>query len=479
MQELIALRTCALCLLMAIAVMGCGYLRRHQAPTIVDTPEQFLSAPTAMFVDEPWWPVFQDTTLSRLIEQAFVTSPTMDIAVARLEQLQAVNRYAASTMFPSVSTSGSVQTGDQQVIERYNDGFREYSVRANTVYEIDFWKKLSSGRRRATAELVASRYDAATSVLALTSQIARTYYTVIRLREELKALKRAETSYQIDSTAVSNLYLLKKATSLDVFQTQAVLAQTRALAELISVSIRTEEHSLSILLGYYPRASLDTALDTLPDASDVVGAGLPSELLARRPDVQAARARLAAADFAWAEAYAERFPSFSLTAIGGNVSHELKDALDPGKMTINLASRLTLPIFEGGRLRAQSDAAGTVYRQMSAEYEATVLNAFREVEDALVLAEHETAAIKQLEIATVAADSALQIARTQYLEGIVTHLTVLYAQNAQLDAERNLINARFDLITYRIDLATALGGSWTEVAIENFTRTQLPVPVEK
>ena len=113
-HELIVLKTFALCMLTAIAVVGCGYLRRHQAPTIVNTPEQFLSAPTAMFVDEPWWPVFQDTTLSKLIEQALVTSPTMDIAVARLEQLQAVNRYAASTMFPSVSTSGGVQTGGGQ-----------------------------------------------------------------------------------------------------------------------------------------------------------------------------------------------------------------------------------------------------------------------------------------------------------------------------------------------------------------------------
>jgi NodT family efflux transporter outer membrane factor (OMF) lipoprotein len=448
-------------------------------PIIATIPEQFLSAPAAAFVDEPWWPIFQDSTLTRLIDEALASSPTMEIALARMEQLQAAYRYVAASLFPSVSTSSAVHSGDQQLIERYNDSFRTISVRANTVYEIDFWQKLSSGKRRAAAELIASRNDAYTSVMALTAQVARTYFTTVRIRQELRLLQDTEASYIMDSAAVQKRNALNPMASLDYYQNQSVLAQTRALIELTSVTLTTEEHALAILLGHYPQIAGNVAVDSLTHGVDMVSAGLPSELLERRPDIQAARARMVAADFAWATAYAERFPSLTLTGSGGNVSHDLRDALDPSKMTLSIATGLTVPIFEGGRLKAQAEGAGAAFREMSAQYENTVLNAFREVEDALTLGQHQIEVIRQLEVARAAADSALRIAVIQYQQGTVTHLTVIVAQTALLDAARNLINARFDLLTYRIDLATALGGSWTEDAIQKFSRIRRPVIIEK
>jgi NodT family efflux transporter outer membrane factor (OMF) lipoprotein len=465
--------------LFAVLLSGCVYLRRHETPVIANTPPDYLSAPVATFIDEPWWPAFQDSTLTRLIEDALASSPTMDIALARMEQLQAAYRYVAASRLPSVSTSGTVHTGDQQLVERYNDNFRTTSVRANTVYEIDFWQKLSSNRRRAAAELIASRNDAYTSVMALTSQVARTYYTLVRVRAELTLLHNAEAAYVEDSIAVQTRNTFNPVTSPDYYQTLHSLAQTRALIELTAVSLDTEEHALAILLGHYPRTSLNMAVDTLVHGLDTIRAGLPAELLQRRPDIQAARARLAAADYGWAEAYAERFPSFSLTGSGGNVSHDLIDAINPAKMTLSIATGLTLPIFEGGRLKAQYEGAGAAFREVAANYTNTVLNAFREVEDALTLGRHQVDVIHQLELAQAAADSSLAVANREYHNGTGDHLSVAMAQTTSLDAARNVITARFDLLTYRIDLATALGGSWTEDAVEKYARTRGPVPLEK
>jgi NodT family efflux transporter outer membrane factor (OMF) lipoprotein len=473
------LRTIPLLLWSAIVLAGCAHLKRHQAPLIADLPKQFVSAPTVAFVDVPWWPVFQDAALSSLIEEALASSPTMEIALARLEQYQSAYYNVSASLFPTVSTSGAVQSGAQQLVERYNDTFRAYSVRANTVYELDFWQKLSSGRRRAAAELIAGRNDAYASVITLTSQIARTYYTTVRIRQELRLLQDIEASYVLDSIAVKKRYTLSQVTALDVFQAQTALSQTRALIELIAPTLGTEEHALSLLLGHYPRITFNGRLDSLPHSIDTIRAGLPSELLERRPDIQSARARLASADYSWAAARAERFPSLTLTGSGGNVSHDLKDALDPTKMTLALATGLTIPIFEGGRLKAQEEGAVASFREVSAQYEATVLNAFREVEDALTLGEHEVEAIRQLEIAKAAADSSLRIAMELYRRGKESHLTVILAQTAMLDAARNLINARFDLLTFRIDLATALGGSWTEEAIQKFSRSRHPVPTKE
>jgi outer membrane protein, multidrug efflux system len=463
----------------AVLLTGCGYLQRHQAPNIANIPDHFLSTSTAAFVDDPWWPAFQDTTLSRLIEEALTSSPTMEIALARMDQLQAAKRYATSSQFPSISVSGAGLSGDQRLVERYNDAFRAYSVRANTVYELDFWKKLSSERRSAISEVIASQYDANASMLALTSQVARNYYTTVRLRQELKVLRKTEASYVLDSIAVRSRLSLKPMVSSDGFQAQTVLAQTRALINLISASLGTEEHALSILLGHYPLIPQSASLDSLPSALEAIGAGVPSELIERRPDIQAIRARLAAADYSWAAAYAERFPSLILSGSSGNVSHDLGDALNPSKMTFGLVTGLTLPLFEGGRLKAQSEGAGAVFREVSAQYVVTVLNAFREVEDALTLGDYEVEAIHQLEIAEAATDSTLHITNEQYQQGAASHLAVFVAQGAQLDAARNLISARFDLITYRIDLATALGGSWSEQAIDKAFHLLHPTKIRK
>lgn len=431
------LRLFVFILLCAMVWTGCAQMHRHLTPDIAAVPEQFLSAPAAAFVDEPWWPVFQDSTLDRLIEEALASSPTMVIAVARMEQLQAAYRYVAASIFPTLSTSSSIRSGDQQLVERYNDSFRSTEVRANTVYEIDFWQKLSSGRRRAAAELIASRNDAYTSVIALTSQVARTYYSIVRIRQELQLLQDTEAAYKLDSITVQIRNAANPETSLDAYQIQSSLAQIRALIELVSVTRSTEEHALATLLGHYPQLPYMIVADSLAHGLDTVRAGLPSELLERRPDIQAARARMAAADYAWAEAYAERFPSLTLTGSGGNVSHDLKDALDPAKMTLSIATGLTLPIFEGGRLKARAAGAGSAFREMAAEYEISVLNAFREVEDALVLGQRQVEVIRQLEFARAAADSALRIASVKYQQGTADHLTVSVAQSAYLDAARS------------------------------------------
>lgn len=453
---------------MALLAGGCGYVQRHNAPQIADLPSNYhTSSELSEFRDEAWWVEFGDETLNQLMNEAISNSPSLEAALARLQQFRAQSRATRASLFPTLTASGSYQDG-----ERAFGGFGKielgyYDVNITAQYEIDLWGKLSARRRAAFGDLLASENDARAALLTLTSQIARTYFQILDLREQQRLIDQTIAANQSAFDLVKSRYALGIVTSLDVYQSESSLAQSRAQRSTIEASLAAMEHLLSVLLGRYPEAGIAGNMISLPPAVVDIGTGLPSDLLERRPDIRSARARLLASDARWESANAALLPSFTLTGSYGNINKNLEDALDPENLLWNLVAGLTAPIFQGGRLVGEAQRSEAVFYETAANYKAVVLNAFREVEDALVRGEKQKERILELERQTAAAGNSLRVAEDQYRQGVINYLQVLIAQNSYYQAQSALISARRELIQNRIDLASALGGSWTDEILGN------------
>lgn len=468
MRSRVILFVCALAML-----AGCGYVQRHHTPKLTDVPAAYVHSGAREDVRaEAWWKDFGDPTLDQLMNEAIDNNPNLEAALARLQQFRAQSRTARATLLPAVTASGSYQDGERAFGGLGKIPLDYYDVSVSAQYEVDLWGKLSARRRAALGDLLASENDARTAILTLTAQVARTYYQIADLREQQRLVDQTIVSNQSAYELVRSRYMLGVVTSLDVYQAEANLAQARGQRAAVEANLAATEHLLSILVGRYPQTNIAGDLRVLPPQIIAIPVGLPSELLERRPDIRAARARLLSSDARWSSANAALLPSFTLVGTYGNVNKQLEDALDPENLLWNLVAGLTAPIFQGGRLVSEAQRAEAGFYEAAAGYKQVALNAFREVEDALIRGNKARERIQQLETQTAAAGNSLRVAEDQYRQGIITYLQVLVAQNGYYQAQSTLISARRELITNRIDLATALGGAWTEDAF----KTRKPAP---
>jgi len=432
----------------------------------VEPPSSFLNSKfTGTFNDTQWWTVFQDTTLNRLMDELFDSNLSLEQSAARLDQFRANYAASRSSWFPSLTGQVKIQdNGDVGNIAPPNPMMQSnrYDVTLSTMYEVDLWGKLAANRQAVYEDLLAGEENHRAFVLSLSAQTVRAYHGIVALQLQLDLAKKTGQSYQAFLEMVQGRYERGVVSSLDVYQARINLAGARSREAQLAAGLASAEHALSILLGRYPQNGLLTGQKNLPSNLTPLSEGLPSELIQRRPDVRSAFHRMYAADRRWAEAVAIRFPSFSLTAQMGGGSDELKKALDPNAMVWNAIGNLVLPIFEGGRRKANADRTQAAYVEQVAGYKQSILNAFREVEDALVKGKEQLVIVSELEKQVRAAESSLDIATDRYLRGLATYLQVVNAQTAYFNAGSNLITACRDLIDSRISLVTALGGSWME-----------------
>ncbi len=467
---------------------GCAGWRGVRQPEPVLSPPQYLQTEsTEPFSDQPWWPAFGDTTLTQLMEEAFTENLTLEQAVARLDQFRASRAAARSSWFPtiradvSVMDNGDVGDAESAAPDPFSSGAlsseslsalmspSRYSAGLTAAYELDAWGRLAAGRTAASADLFTGRENLRALTLTLAAQVARTYYIIVELKLQRDLLERTIASYTDSYELVLHRYRRGVAPSLDVYQAETNLAGARAQMALTASNLYTAEHGLAVLLGRYPRCNLVAAGTMLPEGFDDVPPGLPSELVQRRPDVRAAYWKFVAADRRAAEAVAARLPSFSLTGTVTGENDDLADALDPNSMVWNAVGKLILPVFEGGRRKANADRAEAAWREQAASYKQAVLNAFQEVEDALVRANRQKEYIVQLSTQARAAEASLRLATDRYLRGLSDYLPVMVAQATYFNASRGRLSAHRGLVDAHIGLVTALGGGWTDAVIREHT----------
>ena len=450
---------------MLLLLSGCIYSSQVKKVP-VEPPKNFNGAPGQGEAPDPsrWWRLFATPQLDRLVGQAFKHNTDLAVARARVLQSRASLTLAGAGWYPRVTAKGEVGYSQSSfqipsvvpgMESTSTDVTREtYSLSLGVSYEVDLWGKVRYGHKAAKADLAASRDDLAAARISIAAQLADAYFLAVELRAQIKLLDHTIKNRVSQLQLVKQRYGEGMITALDVYQAQELLARAQAQRTTFVKRLRTTEHAVAVLAGQFPKLGVTGTLDGLPKQVKDVPAGLPAQLLLRRPDLRAAHARLSAADARVGQAVAGHYPSLTLSASVGA-------SFDPTSLLWNLLAGLTAPIFEGMRVKAQVDQRKAALAVQAATYRGTLLRAVREVEDALVNGQSLRRRVVFLERRVEASRRALDLATHQYRQGLVSYLLVLTAENSTYTARSELISARRELISSRIQLARALGGGWS------------------
>ncbi len=449
--------------LTALLLTGCQVHDPIRASLPVEPPPAYLgpqSVGRAGLPVEQWWQAFNDAQLNLLMNELFVNNLELTQAIARIEQVEAAFRVSRSAQLPALSAAGSLDRSSQPgLVDDFVGDGRQLSLAAG--FELDLWGKLAARSRAASQELAATRQDVQTLYLGLTARLADLYFLAVEQRAQLALADQVIASFSDTATRVESRYRMGLVPAVDMYQARQSLAGAQAARHLFAARLAEAEHAIGVLLGRYPEGNQAGRLATLPSAPELYAVGIPAELISQRPDLQAALQRVAAADSRVAAAIADRFPSITLSGNYGTLRQEVAAGLIKGEFW-SLLGNLALPVIDGGRRRAEVDRNEAALREAVAGYQQKVLTAFKEVEDALANNHATGQRIESLMATARATSASLRLSTERYLAGLVDYLPVLTAQRADADTRSRLLDAQRQLLTDRISLARALGGSWMQ-----------------
>lgn len=441
---------------------GCSLHQPQPVELGFDVPQAYRQAAEGepSLVGTPWWQHFEDPRLDKLMTQLFAENLDIERAVARLQQARASLKGARASQWPTVTGSGQASRDRAATGTMSETTLGSLSV----AYELDLWRKYASRSTAAHFAEEATAADVRALFLSMSAQLADLYFWAVEQQAQLELIAANQEAFRDTLERVERRYQAGLAAAVDVYQARQNLLAIAARRPEIEAQLAVAEHAIDVLLGSYPGAGTIARAEKLPQTPADFGVGLPADLLMRRPDVQAAFARLQASDAQLAAAIAERMPAVNLLGTLGRTSTELITGPLTGDFWSLLAG-VTLPVVDGGRRRAEVERQEAVRREVLATYRQTVLNAFREVEDGLVANRTTEQRIAILADQVAAAESSLRLALDNYLNGLSDYLPVLVAQAGQISTQSQLLSARRQLVADRIALAKALGGHWMKEAL--------------
>jgi multidrug efflux system outer membrane protein len=447
---------------------GCAVAPPFAAPPLdVQAPDRWTAAATAEgTVAADWWTLFGDERLTALVQEGLRGNANLRGAAARVEAAVAQARAAGADTPPKADATATAARRRQNFIglpiqgdEVLSTTTTSFGVSLNVSWELDLWGKLSARHAAALADRQAEEAAFLGARLSLSAQIAKAYFAALEAARQLELARSTARSNRASADRIRERAERGVRPMLDLRLTEANAAASEATAHLREELLDRAVRQLEILLGRYPAARSELAA-SLPAVPPPIPAGLPSDLLRRRPDLAAAERRFAAAGARTAEARASMLPSFSLTASGGAASDALGGLADGDLRVWSLLGGLFAPLFQGGRLRAGVDRAAAGEEQALAAYADAALRAFAEVESALAA----EAALERREAALAGAvehsRAAHEISEARYRAGLVDIVTLLSAQRALFTAESQLLETRRARLHNRIDLILALGGGF-------------------
>jgi outer membrane protein, multidrug efflux system len=462
-------QSCARVLVASVCVasLGCSVGTPYRRPDI-GLPHAW-AAPAAtdasaapIWPAADWWHLFGSARLDQLIEEAQRSNDDLAGAIARVEEADAQARIAGAPLLPSVDLSAAATRERTNLTTLAPHPFNVFNPELTASYELDFWGKNRALKASARAAAVGSRYDQQTVALTVVSSVATTYFQALELRDRIHVAQQNLANGQQILRGFTLEQSAGTATGLDVAQQETAVALLYAAIPPLEEQFRQTVNALAVLLGKTPE-SIDVNNGTLSElTSPAVIAGIPSELLSRRPDIASAEQQLIAANADITVARAALFPTIDLTASGGYESTMLSSLVSPANRIYAVSAGLTQPIFHGGALRGELAYSKARYTELLTSYHKTVLTAFSNVENALVAA-RETAEQQQRQQSAVAqARRAYEFAQAQMSAGTVNILTVLNTENALFSAQDTLVQVQYSHLQALVDLFTALGGGWQQ-----------------
>ncbi|MGB9151798.1 MAG: efflux transporter outer membrane subunit [Alphaproteobacteria bacterium] len=428
------------------------------APSAWNDPQDNAAA---TWPSAEWWHGFSSPALDGYIAKARQANDDIAASIARVQEADAQARIAGAPLLPAVSAGGTA-TNERQSTSGGMATYSQFNPFVTASYELDFWGKNRSALESANATAAASRYDRATVELTVMTGVASSYFQILALRDRLNIAEENLKSAKSTLEGLQAEQTVGTSTSLDVAQQAVVVATVSATIPPLQQQLRQTLDALAILTGQTPEA-VDISTGTLGDLSEpMVRAGMPSELLARRPDVAEAEAQLIAANANIKVARAAFFPSINLTATGGFASTALATALNPANSVFALTAGIMQPIFEGGSLEGQYDYTEARYSELLANYHKSVISAFGNVEDALTAVRQTEEQQKRQQETVNQAQLAYELSNTQFHAGTINILTVLNTENALFTARDGLAQVKLLHLQALLALYNALGGGWQQ-----------------
>jgi multidrug efflux system outer membrane protein len=457
----------------ALSLAGCLVGPDYQAPE-VKAPEQFrhepakpLADPTSL-ADLPWWEIFKDDELQKLIRVALEENKDLQLAAVRVDEARAELGITKSQLLPTVSAGANATLTE---IPGANipgipagTSLRTplYSTELTMTWELDIWGRLRRATEAAKAQLMATDEVRKAVVMGLISRVAQAYFELRGLDLELEISRRTLASREASLKLVKMRHDGGVSSALDLRKAEAEAVSTASSIPDLERQIAQKENALSILLGRNPGAVPRGLAVTQQPLPPTVPSGLPSALLERRPDLREAEQALVGANAQIGVAKAAFFPQVSLTGQYGYMSRDLSNLfVGPNRMW-GIGPGVTLPIFNAGRNQAQLEGAEAKQKEALIKYQQAVQEAFRDVDDALIAYQKVRETRLYQEQLIDAAQKALALAELRYKNGVSSYLDVLDAQRQLFNAEIGLAQTRRGQLVAVVLLYRALGGGWSD-----------------
>ena len=432
----------------------------------VALPEAYRQQDGEVHLLSNWWATFGDEQLNGLVAQTLSDNLTIEQASARLRQTEAIAVKSGAARFPSLTGNGSgatTYTGSRTAPTVTADNF---TLGLSASYELDLWGRVASSRRAALSALDASRYSLQTAAMTVSAETVLTYFRWQQLNARLDLLTEQLAARRKMLSVVEERFKTSKANALTVLLQRENVAAAEAVIPPVRDSLQAAGNALAILTGRPPQTDLGLVVKPLPNLPGRPDAGLPADLMAMRPDLQASWAALEQADWNVRAAQAARLPALTLTGSVSTSDQDVDNLFD--NWIGNLAAGLAMPLIDGGSRRAEARRAQAASDEAVAVYREAVYNALAEVEDALS-AENSTqeelaAVVRQSDFAASAADEAYR----RYTRGLASFYDALNSRTSSQSRQLNELSTRYSLIAARVQLCRVLGGDWETLLEEHY-----------
>jgi multidrug efflux system outer membrane protein len=449
--------------------VGCMMGPKYKRPAVDVSQEYRASAPqqsaqASSLGNEQWWHVYQDPVLTQLIHTAIAQNYDVRIAATRVLEAQAQVGITRANQLPSASVGADVFS---QQNAKVTNLFPAYQVNGgelnlSVIWNLDFWGKYRRQTEAARAQLLATEWGQRAVISSLVANVATAYFQLRALDSELDISKRTLASRQQSLKLTQVLESHGGASGLDVSQADQLVYTASETIPDLERQMQQQENVLSVLLGENPQSMPRGRALTEQPVPRNVPAGIPSELLERRPDVRQAEQNIVGSNAQIGVAKASFFPSVSLTGLGGLESNALHQFITQPSETWYGALSVSQPVFEGGALRSGLRLARAQWQEAVLSYRQTVQNALEQVSNSLIASQKDREFRQQQELLTEAAQTSDRLSQILYQHGGASYLQVLTNDTNYFSAELNLVQAQLNERLALVQLYQALGGGWQQ-----------------
>jgi multidrug efflux system outer membrane protein len=454
----------------ALAVAGCNLGPKYKRPQVPAPPTfrgpddaAISSDPKDSLGDQQWSTVFRERELQALIREALANNFDLRVAAQRVLEAQSQIRITRASGLPTVNAGGTGIGADLPSSVGNSLGSNPLSFGSfnlSAAWTPDFWGLYRRQTEAARDQMLAQTWAQRAVRMTLIGQVATSYFSLRSLNQQLEVAKQTLKARQESVDLTKRLESGGSAPLSDVRQAEQLLYTASSQIPLLEQQIQQQENTMSLLLGKTPGPVAHIDPSPLSPVPENLPAGLPSQLLERRPDIQQAEAQLAAANAQVGVAKAQFFPQLSISASAGLGGDSFSNIFDPDGKTIYGIGSLAQPIFAGGKIRGQYELSKQQKEEMILTYQKTILSAFRDVSNSLIAVNKQHATRTEQQKLVEAAQDATRLANIRYQAGSTGYLEVLTTDTNLFNARLNLINSEQNEALSLVQLYQALGGGW-------------------